>query len=167
MFYTNFFLTFSLLLSFLFLFFIFSLLRLFALCPQTLSRPQTAPTASQRQTGRTAAPSPDRPIGPSAPSIAANRSPAGQRMQHFREFPLAAAQNTKHQNISLSLSESASQLSSIPKHEKNSFSCKEMIELKDEEEEMHTKERKRCSQQEYRDRSHEGKSVKEPVWSVR
>ena len=46
---------------------------------------------------------------------------------------------------------------------KNSFSCKEMIELKDEEEEMHTKERKRCSQQEYRDRSHEGKSVKERV----
>ena len=46
---------------------------------------------------------------------------------------------------------------------KNSFSCKEMIELKDEEKEMHTKERKRCSQQEYRDRSHEGKSVKERV----
>ena len=38
-----------------------------------------------------------------------------------------------------------------------------MIELKDEEEEMHTKERKRCSQQECRDRSHEGKSVKERV----
>jgi len=34
---------------------------------------------------------------------------------------------------------------------------------KDEEEEMHTKERKRCSQREYRDRSHEGKSVKERV----
>ena len=40
---------------------------------------------------------------------------------------------------------------------------KERKERKDEEEEMHTKERKRCSQQEYRDRSHEGKSVKERV----
>ena len=40
---------------------------------------------------------------------------------------------------------------------------KERKERKDEGEEMHTKERKRCSQQEYRDRSHEGKSVKERV----
>ena len=61
----------------------------------------------------------------------------------------------------LSLSESA--LFHTQTREKKCFSCKEMIELKDEEEEMHTKERKRCSQQEYRDRSHEGKSVKERV----
>ena len=40
---------------------------------------------------------------------------------------------------------------------------KERKERKDEGEEMHTKERKRCSQQEYSDHSHEGKSVKERV----
>ena len=53
---------------------------------------------------------------------------------------------------------------------KKSFSCKEVIELKerkDEGEEMHTKKRKRCSQRAYSDRSREGKSVKERVWSVR
>ena len=40
---------------------------------------------------------------------------------------------------------------------------KERKERKDEGEEMHTKERKRCSQRAYSDRSHEGKSVKERV----
>ena len=68
----------------------------------------------------------------------------------------------------LSLSESA--LFHTQTRKKRSFSCKEVIELKerkDEGEEMHTIKRKRCSQRAYSDRSREGKSVKERVWSVR
>ena len=68
----------------------------------------------------------------------------------------------------LSLSESA--LFHTQTRKKKSFSCKEVIELKerkDEGEEMHTIKRKRCSQRAYSDHSREGKSVKERVWSVR